>query len=387
MRRKCLKFAVGLFITIIIYVLSISLLSKVSVDSDPSYHKETSELTGFDFKTEQSEVKSQLIDIAESEPLNKGDKIEKFGSAREKLRKLSHTPQDGGNHEIDQRSDSTESIPEFTCLRPDPPKLLYHLCIFSLKKDWYISASIMKTGQWEGDLSAAILQALKSHPGADFVDLGAYIGSHTIFIAHKGYQVVSVEPYKENLFLLNRSLELNHLLNVRVIPHCISNKTGEETLLKFGNNPGGAKIILKPDHMRRPTSQLKCITLNQLSLQIPFKRAIMKMDIEESEVRVLQEHSAAVFFKQVEIFVIFMEWGSMPKLKNTESEVEVTQMLQFLISRQFEPFVITTSHLRSLMNVEWDTWPWDIVWLKNGRRNHFAKFIDKQQNFKHQVRI
>lgn len=263
-----------------------------------------------------------------------------------------------------------DHIPVFTCLRPNPPVLNYHLCVYDREVDSYISASVLSMGQWEGGLAYAITEALKTHPNSGFIDLGAYIGTHTLFVANKGYQVVSVEPFEDNLFLLNRSIDLNSMTKVKVIPRCLSNAEKTQLFIRPENNPGNSKFLTQNDPITLQKYKLKCTSLNSLLPQIAFKKAVIKVDIEGSEVRVFQEKSAAKFFEKIEVPVVFMEWGSLLK---TAKETDISQLVQFFISRSFEPFVMVKSGLRTLLKDPWNQWPWDIVWLVNGSKNNFAK--------------
>ena len=68
---------------------------------------------------------------------------------------------------------------------------------------------------------------------------------------------------------------------------------------------------------------------------------------------------AAGLFKVIEIKVIFMEWGNLPK--QVDEEAKIVEMMNFLYERNYVPHVNGLELKRNA----WKLWPWDIVWEKN----------------------
>lgn len=80
-----------------------------------------------------------------------------------------------------------------------------------------VSQSLQTYGEWaENEL--AFMKAL-IRPGATVVDVGAYIGTHTLafarFVGLKG-RVISIEPQDESFALLQRNVSANRLTNVQM---------------------------------------------------------------------------------------------------------------------------------------------------------------------------
>jgi hypothetical protein len=109
---------------------------------------------------------------------------------------------------------------------------------------------------------------------------------------------------------------------------------------------------------------VETILMDDLVDQIPlnangqrFTKAILKIDIEGSEPFAFQH--AGKFFDALDIQVIFMEWGNLPKLVGKEKDVE--QMIGFLMSRNFVPY----NGNQPLDKSNWKSnWSWDIYWKK-----------------------
>ena len=79
------------------------------------------------------------------------------------------------------------------------------MCVHDEKDDSEISYQVRKEGQFEGHISEILKQLLhmtKLHEGSKkttFLDVGANIGMHTLYVAKLGYPVWAVEPQKKNI--------------------------------------------------------------------------------------------------------------------------------------------------------------------------------------------
>ena len=59
----------------------------------------------------------------------------------------------------------------------------------------------MKNGQWETGISLMISEILSKYanPDALFLDIGANLGIHGLYMARLGYRVWAIEPQENNL--------------------------------------------------------------------------------------------------------------------------------------------------------------------------------------------
>lgn len=70
-----------------------------------------------------------------------------------------------------------------------------------------VSAAVRAAGQYGPQRSAGILETLKrTGEGAVLLDIGAHVGWYTLLAAYSGYDVIAIEPFTENIQLLNASL-------------------------------------------------------------------------------------------------------------------------------------------------------------------------------------
>ena len=69
----------------------------------------------------------------------------------------------------------------------------------------------MKNGQWETGISLMISEMLSKYanPDALFLDIGANLGIHGLYMARLGYRVLAIEPQEKNLIKVYND-EINH---------------------------------------------------------------------------------------------------------------------------------------------------------------------------------
>jgi FkbM family methyltransferase len=121
-------------------------------------------------------------------------------------------------------------------------------------------------------------------PGQRVLDLGAHIGTFSLFAATLGYPVVSVEASPRNAALLRHSARKNGFTALRVVQVAVSDQAGELEFIQAGpyslvSNPG----------MSNPTISVSAVTVDKLLDDVGWDRVdFVKMDIEGSEVAALR---------------------------------------------------------------------------------------------------
>jgi FkbM family methyltransferase len=104
----------------------------------------------------------------------------------------------------------------------------YGRMVFFAKDVGAASRSLAFYGEWAENE----IQFLKTfiHPGATVVDVGAYVGTHTLafsrFVEPAG-QVLSIEAQPDTFRVLERNVAANHLSNVRLENAAVSDRSGE----------------------------------------------------------------------------------------------------------------------------------------------------------------
>lgn len=131
---------------------------------------------------------------------------------------------------------------------------------------------------YEPDLLAAMRE--RAVPGSLALDIGAHMGTHTIWLAAVcGCRVISYEPVPELAAMLRANVEANHLQDrVQVIECALSDHAGQGEMVNPGINSGQSRLV------PRPGGSVEIRTLDSFSW---LDVALMKIDVEHHEMRVL----------------------------------------------------------------------------------------------------
>lgn len=118
------------------------------------------------------------------------------------------------------------------------------------------------------------------------LDLGANIGTITVpaaqIIRQFGGSVTAVEAIPLHVLLLRKSIKQNHLDNILVVSHAISNKTGLDLKLNTDvENRGGARVSRLEGEVSADSAV--SVTVDQIYEMYPQRMTntlIWKMDVE-----------------------------------------------------------------------------------------------------------
>ncbi len=153
------------------------------------------------------------------------------------------------------------------------------------KNDLFVGRSLDLYGQWcEEELR---LLGKFIEPQDVVLDIGAYIGTHSVFFAKKiapSGIVFAFEPQRTAFQLLNANIALNNLLNVVTFNQFVSDKKEERRvpiLNPFVKQNFGALKLSKFNQGEKISS----ITIDDLSLPVC---KLIKIDTEENEEKILK---------------------------------------------------------------------------------------------------
>ncbi len=162
--------------------------------------------------------------------------------------------------------------------------------------DSIVGKSLDNYGEWcdsELDFFGEIL-----NPGDTILDIGAYIGTHTIFFAKKVGslgKVFAFEPQRLSFQMLCTNLALNSICNTKCFQMGVSNKDGSMKLPVYDPyqelNFGAITI----DRIAHGSDDLPIITIDSLKLD---RCDHIKIDVEAMEAKVLEgAHSTIMKFR------------------------------------------------------------------------------------------
>ena len=148
-----------------------------------------------------------------------------------------------------------------------------------------VAQAHFKGRSWEPKIAELLTKHGKK--GTTAVDMGAYLGTHTMalvdVVGPKG-KVVTFEPQPWAFDCINKTLKKNGIKNVKVINSGVSDKKGK---IRFCSDASGSSSVCKE---RRPSAKWKevydipIITLDSLKLK---NVSVMKIDVEGHELNAL----------------------------------------------------------------------------------------------------
>jgi len=152
----------------------------------------------------------------------------------------------------------------------------------------HVGDKIARTGLYEKENLALLLQLLRKLPQPVVLDIGANIGNHTLAFATVASRVHAFEPIPRIHALLQQNVQQNQLANVTLHPLALSDEEGEATIhmVKAGNvgassfDQRGADTEAVTVQRRRGDALLAELDVQQVDL--------VKIDVEAHEVFVLR---------------------------------------------------------------------------------------------------
>ena len=240
----------------------------------------------------------------------------------------------------------------------------FDICVYPPSVDVFISRALLRSGSWEPEISDSIVTSLRENPGAGFLDIGANIGAHSLRAAALGRPVVMLEPLAANVKRLHKSVLRNNMTSrVRLLENAVCDMRSRRTLHVTLGNLGGNTLDRKltPGEMRNET--VTCIVMNDVTPLLPFRSAVMKIDVEGFEHRALSH--AEELLERVDICAIYMEWLNMKRVLRDASRpddaVLIQNMLQMLSRHSYTPSSLQHETLDAARALDW---PNDVVWRK-----------------------
>ena len=262
-----------------------------------------------------------------------------------------------------------------------------------------VSNQIIQTNDYEILLSDEIIAALSTDKDLHFIDIGCNIGPFTLKTAALGRNVIAVDANLENLKYLLQSVQINNFNSqVVIVNNAISDKRGEDTIMVVPARNIGAGVPISKEKLREalecsqnwtgqnsflqkiceapektnefikdfqfqanfgfgkmpmqigPTQ--RSIRLDDLISIMPFKKYVIKMDIEGNEHKALR--SGQILFDSFDIKFVFMEWKKM-------YDQNFSQVIRNFFSKRGYTMHVSINSTRQVSPNEI---PWDVVWIK-----------------------
>ena len=246
------------------------------------------------------------------------------------------------------------------------------ICLHESDNDMYVSGAFNgEESIWEEEQVKRMLELLIRHPNLHFIDVGANIGTYTMYAAALGRFVLAIDCFRPNLLRLRRAIQLANVSDrVVVVQNAIYPHSGQTLRLSTNTkNIGGQAIstFVRPYPLSSNLSALNPYRVRTIRFDevLPIlvargvRRALMKIDIEGSESFVFESGSGV--FDAVDIPIVQMEWFQI-----AQDTARVRVVMSFFERRLYRPVSVICDWLKL---DEYQTWPTDVYWLKRNAPN------------------
>lgn len=125
---------------------------------------------------------------------------------------------------------------------------------------------------------------LNGRKGLTIVDIGGNIGMTSYYFSQFADRVITLEPSKEHVEILNKMLNYNKIDNVKVRQEALYIENGQFPLHKSSVNKTMYSLYSTVGDKKIPPEQVKTITIDKLFEEEKIdKCALLKLDVEGSE--------------------------------------------------------------------------------------------------------
>ncbi len=160
----------------------------------------------------------------------------------------------------------------------------------------------------------AVLTALLGE-GSTFIDVGANYGTFSIIasrIAGASGRVVAIEPQPRLAGFIAESARESGIGNIEVIEAAVGSANGRATLLVPAGDTGRAGLMARFSGRGKHTAlDVKVIPLDDLEPRIkPLSRVVIKIDVEGSEMNVLEGARKLIASTQPTLLIELNPWSA-----------------------------------------------------------------------------
>lgn len=158
--------------------------------------------------------------------------------------------------------------------------------VYYVESDSAIVKSVKENKIWEKKLVVLFNKYINKE--SVVIDIGAFIGTHTIILSNLAKKVIAFEPQKLIGECLKQTINENDLDNVIYFNCGVSKK--KQTLLLSTNHDGGATLHDKRTRFKKKTQYIDKYNIDLVPLDsiINEKIDVIKLDVEGHEFDVLE---------------------------------------------------------------------------------------------------
>lgn len=143
------------------------------------------------------------------------------------------------------------------------------------------------------------------------VDIGHNCGNHSAYFAALGTEVHAFEPNKHLSKVLQKTVEINSFTNITLYNVGLSDKIYETSFRKY--NPSHSGSMSLNDENIGSLCEISVVPLDAYKLSFPYRKTIVKIDVEGMEINVLRGMKETL--AEIKPEALFIEIHTLSQLK------------------------------------------------------------------------
>ena len=162
--------------------------------------------------------------------------------------------------------------------------------MYLITKDGGLSKQLLKFGIREVGATNETINLLR--PDMVVIDIGSNLGYYALLeakICTDGF-VYAIEPVKENVIALDKSIKLNNYKNIKIYQCAIGSENKyEEMTITYKSNCGSLVKKSRNEKLVKERRKVKTITLNDFCKRLGLARIdFIRMDVEGYEIEIVR---------------------------------------------------------------------------------------------------
>jgi len=265
-------------------------------------------------------------------------------------------------HEVNVIDLNIPITENFTCLKTNQLFKVIRTTICVHNSADFVSNHFISNYIYEEKQMHVLFPVMLRYPHLGFIDVGANIGTYTMFAALLTRLVIAIECFKPNTMRIAKAIQIENLRNkVILIENAVYSHSGRYLRLSSHFENIGGQGISNGDignKSRNDPYIVKTIRFDDILpiiKQTKFRSFLMKIDIERSEHHVFE--TGTELFNYVDVPIIHIEWDKMHYQKEHGNNV-----VSFFTERGCIPTTDTCEKL-NMTNV-FSGWPANVFWTK-----------------------
>lgn len=182
---------------------------------------------------------------------------------------------------------------EFSDMRNVNSDDIYNICIDGLNYKMYLpdkqdvdqSLIINHKKPREMDVLGNMRSLMADPENTVLIDIGHNCGNHTAYFAALGVEVHAFDPNRHLAKILEKTIEINNFSNVHLYNVGLGDHEYTTSFQKINSHHSGGMSLKKGG---QSLCDISVIPLDSLKLSFPYKKIVVKMDVEGMELSVLR---------------------------------------------------------------------------------------------------